>query len=68
MKILYHNGFVIGVYLKHYIVVAGNLIASGAAGGTALTVTYPFDVARTRYLFFLVFFDSFEVNVDFLLL
>mmetsp|Transcript_21260 Transcript_21260/g.30448 ORF Transcript_21260/g.30448 Transcript_21260/m.30448 type:complete len:304 (+) Transcript_21260:122-1033(+) len=33
---------------NHFIVVAGNLIASGAAGGTALTITYPFDVARTR--------------------
>eukprot|EP01036_Dinobryon_divergens_P030474 gene30474-39721_t len=29
-------------------VVVGNLVASGIAGATALMVTYPFDLARTR--------------------
>ena len=30
-------------------ILIGNLLSGGAAGATSLTVTYPLDMARTRY-------------------
>ena len=37
--------------MKDWEVLVSNLLSGGAAGASSLTVTYPLDMARTRYAF-----------------